>query len=214
MYFTHWYFFKNLFHASALIFHVIKTVPIFIPRLISWCAPWFKVWKTLTWATLDGCVFVYVCVWPLDILPLESQCVGCFLNEIPSPDCGLASTCFSWPLNLNKLFPIILTRFLGIYQFSVSRIQFNTTFEYRSRRRLKAFYTWHWIFATMLWVNTLIFWKWIWEVGQRSNLGTHCNSSFNHYLLERIKHPSTTIIFDIWCEYTLLPFIFFFFVNC
>ena len=210
MYFTHWYFFKNLFHASALIFHVIKTVPIFIPRLISWCAPWFKVWKTLTWATLDGCVFVYVCVWPLDILPLESQCVGCFLNEIPSPDCGLASTCFSWPLNLNKLFPIILTRFLGIYQFSVSRIQFNTTFEYRSRRRLKAFYTWHWIFATMLWVNTLIFWKWIWEVGQRSNLGTHCNSSFNHYLLERIKHPSTTIIFDIWCEYTLLPFIFFF----
>ena len=29
------FFFKNLFYASALIFHVIKTVPIFIPRLIS-----------------------------------------------------------------------------------------------------------------------------------------------------------------------------------
>ena len=135
------------------------------------------------------CVCVCVCVWPLNILLLESQSDGCFLNEIPSPDLGLASICFSWPLNLNKLFLIILTRFLGIYQFSVSRIQFNTTFEYRSRRRLKGFYTWHWIFAKMLWVNTLIFWKWIWEVGQRSNLGTHYNSSFNHYLLERIKHP-------------------------
>lgn len=119
---------------------------------------WSKVWKTLTWATLDGCVFVYVCVWPLDILPSWKPMRWLLpFNEIPPPDCGLASTCFSWPLNLNKLFPIILTRFLGIYQFSVSRIQFNTTFEYRSRRRLKAFYTWHWIFATMLWVNTLIF---------------------------------------------------------
>ena len=146
-----------------------------------------KHWLGPHWMVV--CMYVCVCVWPLNILLLESQSDGCFLNEIPSPDLCLASICFSWPLNLNKLFLIILTRFLGIYQFSVSRIQFNTTFECRSRRRLKGFYTWHWIFAKMLWVNTLIFWKWIWEVGQRSNLGTHYNSSFNHYLLERIKHP-------------------------
>ena len=204
------FFFKNLFYASALIFHVIKTVPIFIPRLISWCASWFEVWKTLTWATLDGCVYVCVCDGSH-----TSQWVGCFLNEIPSPDRGLASICFSWPLNLNKLFPIILARFLGIYQFSVSRIQFNTTLEYRSRRRLKGFYTWHWIFATMLWVNTLIFWKWIWEVGQRSNLGTHYNSSFNHYLLERIKHPKYYNYFWhlMWIHSSSIHF-FFSFVNC
>ena len=122
---------------------------------------------------LGPCWMVRVYVWPLNVFPLENQCIGSILHEIPCPDLGLGQICFFWPLNVNKLFPIIIIRLPNISQFSVSRIQFTITLEQRTRRRLNWFYTWTWVFATVLQVNRLIVWKWIWELCQRSNVWTH-----------------------------------------